>query len=209
MIDFATPELGVTSKAALIAFAVACCFALVNVRRRSGVRAYHCVTLWLFVYAAALGLGNVATTVFAVSVVDIGSAGSWAALLYAAVGLGIFYGGLNNINVTYLDKGIIAIQDWSKLARDVAEKSALDRRSRAIDEIRRKMEEAHPEIPEEQLDAHLSKYCGGAETVKKVEHEARRIGGNPRRLKALELADCAPRRAASILKTLGKNRHAP
>ena len=156
-------------------------------------------------YIAALGFGNAVTTTTVALVVGYDWADSWSPLMHAVGGLGLFHGILNNLNITYLDQGVLAIQNWTRKARDIAEEAALAERNEVIDELRRQIEEALPKISEKQLNTHLTDCCGESDFVKRLEAEADESGSDHKLYKAFELADRAPDRARDVLKKLEKN----
>jgi hypothetical protein len=196
---------GVIWTAILIVFVLSTVIACTEVRFRSQARFPVWLTSGLLLYVFALGVGNIVATVELSFLVDLSEMGSWSALMYAAGGLGAFHAVFNNLNVTYLDHGIIAIQDWTRKAREIAVQKAYEGKAEAAAELRSKMEEALPNIQEEQLKTHLAQCCGGADFVNKIVTEARESGGDPKRYMALELADRAPKRARSILKSLTRD----
>ena len=193
---------GVTRAAILLVLVLSTVIACTEVRVRSKARLPAWITWGLPVYVFASAVGNIVTTVGVRFAVDLSRMGSWSALIYAALGLGGFYGVVNNINVTYLDHGILAIQDWTRKAREIAVQAAYAKKADATGKLRRRIEEALPNIPDELLNTHLSQCCGGASVVTEIETEASNSGGDPKLYKALELADRAPRRVRSMLKQI-------
>lgn len=200
-----TSVFGAAGAAVLIAVAISSVYTLVEIHYQTGARLGACITWQLLLYMIVMGIGNTATTVFVALAVGYDWAGAWSPLMHAIGGLGLFYGVVNNINITYLDRGILAIQDLTRKTRYIAEEAALEERTEARGELRRKMEEVLPQIPEDKLNTHLIDCCDETDLIKRLEEEAADNDGDPKLYKAFELVDRAPGRATDILKILDKD----
>jgi hypothetical protein len=204
-VAFVVSAIGITWTAILIALIFSCLVALTEVRYRSKQRWRVCFNWGLLLYATALGLGNVVTTVIATFYVDLSKVDPWSPLLYAFLGVFSFQAILNNVNITYLDQGVLAIKDWTRKARTIAVEAALQEKVQARDELRRRMDENSPRLSEEKLSTLLAQCCGGNTIVNKIKADAKKSGGDAKYYLALELVDRAPDAARIMLDNLDKD----
>lgn len=127
---FIVSVVGPVSISVLIAIVLSSLIALTEIRYRSKVRWGACITRGLFLYVAALGFGSTVTTVIVALVADYDWAGAWSPLINAVGGLGVFFGVLNNVNITYFDQGLLTIQNWTRKTRDIAEEADLKKETK-------------------------------------------------------------------------------
>lgn len=197
--------IGITGTAVLIALIFSCLVALTEVRFRSKERWRLCFNWGLLLYAIALSLGNVVTTIAATVFVDLSKVYPWSPLLYAFIGVFSFQAILNNVSIMYLNHSLPSIKNWTRKARTIAVEGALREKVQAGKRLRQRMAENLPRLSERALSTVFAQCCGGNTEVKKIKDDAKKSGGDIKYYLALELADKAPDEARAMLDGIEKN----
>jgi hypothetical protein len=161
-----------------------------------------CITASAFFYLLILLVGNAATTLLAAATISAKSPAPLALgfkwFWYAFIGVFAFEALLQNINLTFVGKGVLSINDWISKARDNAVASAIDSQTNAG--LKRAQQTANKLklLSEQELNTHVLTALS-ADRLKELQNSAQTQNADVRLLLALSLAYNAPEAAAAIV----------
>jgi hypothetical protein len=121
--------------------------------------------------------------------------------MHAFFGVFAFQGIMSNTNITFLDKGVLTIQDWIEKARDGAVAVAVERQARDQQQNRSRIAIALMELDEGKLDAFIDNHLGRP-AFESIAAAAAMHKANGKLYKALEFATRDPSNASAIAKDL-------
>lgn len=171
---------------------------LIEIRFLSKAWLRSCVTGSAFFYLLILLVGNTATTSFAAATISGKFPGlEYAWFWYAFVGVFAFEALLQNINLTFVGKGVLSINDWISKARDSAVASAIDSQANAGQKLAQQTADRLRTLSEQDLKTYVSTHLGG-DRLTELESNAQAQSLDMRLLLALSLAYNAPEAAAAI-----------
>jgi hypothetical protein len=137
-------------------------------------------------YFFLICFGNIVTTIVAsVSINKFSSALSeYYYLLCSFIGVFGFGAILRNMNVTFFDKGVLTIQDWIDVARNLAAGAAIESEATLKEKISSKLCDKLMKLSDADLNARLLAKFGG-ETIAKLDADAAKSNVNAKLYKAL------------------------
>ena len=184
-----------------IAAALSGLISVIEIRHQSRAELRSCFGVAFLLYLAILLVGNVGTTLLAITVVGEADLPGPNWFWYGFVGVFGFEALLQNINVTMFGKGVLSINLWISKARDNAVAAAI--RSNTV----RKTPRAHwlanrlTAIPMQQLNAYVVQGLSD-ERLAELDRTAQQTGADPALIKALALAHEVPDEAEAVVRAL-------
>jgi len=170
-------------------------------KSKAGWRA-SCGNGYFWMYFGILAIGNAVAGLLSFVFVSLPpSLNPFAPFLHAFVGVFAFQGIMSNTNLTFLDKGVLTIDDWISKARETAVAEATQRQVRAEQSARRRTAEILAKMDEEKLDVYIDNHLG-REVFETIAAAARKHGDSAKLYKALEFAKRDPENAAAIAGSL-------
>jgi hypothetical protein len=170
-------------------------------KSKTGFQA-SCWNWYFLLYFVILTIGNSVAAIFSSMVLKLSSQLDFLSpFLNAFFGVFAFEGVMSNTNITFLDKGVLTIQDWIGKARDNAIAVAVERQARRQQQDRNKIASALVEVDEGKLDTYMDKHLG-RKAFDSISAAAAKHGANAKLYKALEFATRDPNNAAAIVKDL-------
>lgn len=153
---------------------------------------------YFWTYFAILMTGNSAAGVLSFAFLPLSSGfDSFAPFLHAFVGVFAFQGIMSNTNATFLDKGVLTIDDWISKARELAVAGATQKQVRADQAARRRTGETPARMEEDKLKVYIDTHLG-REAFEEICSAAETHGESAKLYKALEFVKRDPENAAAI-----------
>lgn len=155
-----------------------------------------------FLYFMVLAIGNAIAAILSSITFQLPPRLSpLGSFMHAFFGVFAFQGVMSNTNITFLDKGVLTIQDWIEKARDSAVAVAVERQARDQQQNRSRIAMALMELDEGKLDAFIDNHLGRP-VFESIAAAAAVHKANGKLYKALEFATRDPSNASAIAKGL-------
>jgi hypothetical protein len=186
--------------AVLLATALSALIGIIETRFQSKADLASCLNSAVLLYLLILMVGNATTTLAASSTLTAagirfaGPEGFW----WAVVGVFGFEAILQNLNVTFFNKGMLSINEWITKAREHAVATTIETYADSGRKREQALANQLQSVPESELNAHILEVFD-AEILQRLEDAAKAGGANPRIYKALALARQKPERARAII----------
>ena len=204
----------------LIAIALSALIAAIELSRGTGLSLRRCITTSAALYFAILAIGNVATTLLASATlpnaaVNLQTGGTQAVAadpptstsMSKLAGLGWFWPAfigvfafevlLQNLNISFLGRGVLSINDWISKAREIAVAEALKNNVARNTALAQELATKLARLDEATLNTHVTMLLG-QEKLQELERIAENSKANPRLIKALALAQSSYEKASVI-----------
>jgi hypothetical protein len=173
----------------LCAIALTLLIALIEIPAKSKVSAKASYWNGPFpLYVAILALGNSVAALLASLVPLPTPLLAFAAFLNGFFGVFAFQGIMSNTNITFLDKGVLTIEDWIAKARDYAVAAAILKQARDEDREKNKIALELQQLDEGKLETYIDNKLGNAAFVE-IQALAKAHGENAVLYKALAFTD--------------------
>ena len=187
--------------AVFVAAAFSVLIGIIEMRFQSKADLASCLNSAVLLYLLILLVGNTTTTLAASSTLPAagirftaGPKGFW----WALVGVFGFEAVLQNLNVTFFNKGMLSINEWITKAREHAVATTIETYADSGRKREQALANQLQSVPESELNAHILEVFD-AEILQRLEEAAKAGGANPRIYKALALATQKPERARAII----------
>lgn len=173
----------------LWAIALTLLIALIEIPAKSKVSAKACYWNGPFpLYVVILALGNSVAALLASLVPLPGPLVTFAAFFNGFFGVFAFQGVMSNTNITFLDKGVLTIEDWIAKARDYAVAAAIVKQAKDEDREKNKIALELQQLDEGKLDTYIDNKLGNAAFLE-IQTLAKTHGTNAVLYKALAFTD--------------------
>lgn len=179
--------------------------ATIEIPNLSKTNLKSCVTGAFGVYLVILIVGNISTTLTATVIISSadgvnnfpGPLWFW----YAFLGVFGFEVILQNMNVTFFDKGVLTIHDWISKARDNSIARAIKVDADAVERHAQELANRLRTLPVDDLNAAVLQHLG-ADKVQELNSKAAAADANLSLVKALALAYQRPVQADAIARAI-------
>jgi hypothetical protein len=177
-------------------------------KSNAGLQA-SCQTWQFTLYLAIFTLGNGVAAILASLIFTFpAKLASLSPFLYAFFGVFAFEGVMSNTNITFLDKGVLTVQDWIEKARDNAIAAALVRLGKRQQQDRNRLAAKLMVLEEGELDTYMDNHLG-KEIFVLIVASAAAHGPNGKLFKALEFAKKDPTYVSTLVAQLKKANSGP
>jgi hypothetical protein len=203
--DASSAALKAAYNSMLFAFGLTVLICLVEIPAKSSMSPKACYGNGSFpLYVALLTVGNCVAALICSQILKLsGQLVYFAAFLNGFFGVFAFQGIMSNTNITFLDKGVLTIEEWTAKARDYAIAAAIKKQARDDDEAKNKISLALTECDEGKLDTYIDNKLGKP-AFEEIKMSAATHGENRRLYKALAFADKNLAAATAVTKALKK-----
>jgi hypothetical protein len=179
-----------------LASAFSVLIALIEITSKSKARFRDLLNTRFVLYVLILVLGNALTTL-AASALPVLTTKIPPAFWDSMIGVFGFEAVLQNINLTFSDKGVLTIHDWINKARDSAVATAIELQEDAKEQREQALAQRLKGLPEPELNAHVVNQIGN-DALQELNERSKQLACDPQLLKALALAKADYRKASGI-----------
>jgi hypothetical protein len=189
----------------VFAFVLTLVISLVEIPAKSKMGPKACYWNGSFpLYLLILSAGNCVAALFCSQILTLsGQLVYFAAFLNGFFGVFAFQGIMSNTNITFLDKGVLTIEEWIAKARDYAIAAAIQKQARDEDETKNKIALELVALDEGTLDTYIDTKLGKPE-FDSITASAQTHDANRKLYKALAFAGKNLAAATAVARALKK-----